>query len=984
MNHFTDIPRDPADGALKTVGQWPAHLLPRLSPDGVINQPVRGLLQTKFGKSSLQSKGGARKSMWRRKASRYMCTSIGLSLKNSERLFSRSEKQLSAIFNNFDSLIDCLLLCSPELFDPYREHSVIIKFTRNYFKIATYNVQQTSKMFKQLANSLFTVLTESVTEQEVSLRLKGNAFRCLLDSDYISGLISNLKSGKYPSKRDFCRLAHLISTRGFIPGDRKVEAESIRRFKEITSSTFRVSEDCKADFRLAVRRVLHLSEELGGKPGGAHLSLTQSGEIDCPRSLGGKATACIWDMKSFLNEITEEDHIVVYPWGDEIRYRQGQRRWLSIEGKALGNAEKPGPKIFESCQRQILERETLLEGVGDDMGLKVYIVAYHFYQLSNGQIPIRTATVSEAGGKCRIVTTGPWWLSALQTPFMHDSKSILEKHPSAHSSLRRADQTWEALHNLERYGEILLRDEDFVLSSDLKDATDAISHDVVRIVLDEICELPSMRKYSYLKTLPLCRTVLHQDHSITHLTRGVMMGEPLSKIVLTVQNLAVEEMAWQHSHGLKKVQLSGAHGRRRVYHIAGDDHIAIGPMGYLNMITTNHKALGSVISPDKHRISKIAVVYTEKVLYFHNTPIRSFEWTKRNVKDSIFVDSIKVRLLSPFSKASETMNESNVCIGKAKQLGKTLEWFEGTERQYMVQTALSRARYRFRSFLPARHRPKMWSVTALPQSLGGLGLSLESEYEKVCHRLPNIYNWAIRVILREDHSSHLVKRILQSMFVNTATRGVIHLQTIIQRMMDQMNEFPLMSDMLSFNDLKEKFNEKSFYWTTRKAKDNNIVGISGIPGMLERPFMFLELIKGSEVTSGFNTKPVKDRLWLCWHRLEQLRETFFERSYRTGYEYLLEAALESDKVLSLKELKDAQWAARQDKYIDLNQKINIVYEDIKDIFPEQIENQDERLLRLLSNPSNSEEIRIIDLLLMGTPKFNFSATSSNIKDVKLL
>lgn len=140
------------------------------------------------------------------------------------------------------------------------------------------------------------------------------------------------------------------------------------------------------------------------------------------------------------------------------------------------------------------------------------------------------------------------------------------------------------------------------------------------------------------------------------------MGEPLSKISLILLGVAMEEIAFSDYTGQSLSRERTVPTTWRTFHLGGDDHLAVGPKGYLKAITKNHLRSGSIISKPKHRMSNRLVVYTEKVLLFRDRTInKTVRDVQRNPRDSIFIDSIKIRLMSPFTKATMSQNDKKCC-----------------------------------------------------------------------------------------------------------------------------------------------------------------------------------------------------------------------------------------------------------------------------------------------------------------------------------
>jgi hypothetical protein len=494
-----------------------------------------------------------------------------------------------------------------------------------------------------------------------------------------------------------------------------------------------------------------------------------------------------------------------------------------------------------------------LEGWDEFLGLQIFYAAL-FVAFNEGYIdlegnplkpiPAKTSVVPEPGGKARVVTTTKWWVQVLEQPFGHLTKALLSSHPSAEAGLKRADQAWLYLFLLSNAKPI---PNAMVLSSDLEEATDAIAPDVAETMIRGFYRgvyghCPKLIEVGIKIGLRSTREVTiryprgsgREPRSFIK-TRGVLMGEPVTKSVLTLYSLVCEEAAIRDylynftfsgvSHGYelsltylepgtnlkKKVHVSkkadwqwalcsiatlpkarilrcsyrenfqghwtpmshdqlnklvevlgtevpeGYHPDHfnelvagnytsldtylgpvkvpwRAFAVGGDDHIAYGPKEYLQLITSNHYAFGSKISKPKHGYSNIAVKFCEKILFLKGTDMtirpadinRSSEMYER----SVWVDSIKVRLLSPLTKSMDVDDDRNTAIGKSGGVQRSLAWLNPDYfHPTWCDAVLQRFTSRMYPFLPnpLGSNASLYNVLKLPQELGGLGLARKDE-----------------------------------------------------------------------------------------------------------------------------------------------------------------------------------------------------------------------------------------------------------------
>jgi len=160
-----------------------------------------------------------------------------------------------------------------------------------------------------------------------------------------------------------------------------------------------------------------------------------------------------------------------------------------------------------------------------------------------------------------------------------------------------------------------------------------------------------------------------------------------------------------------------------LFSTAGDDQAAIATLGKLRQIAKNHVTNSMVISAEKDLISPLLLMYCERAALrtTDNRMARSF------VKDDYFshmlIDNLKLRLLSPESKAQESSNDTNPAIGKAKALTKLVKTLPPGWQQIRDRYVWTRFKQRFFAYLPRLTNGFIDPIVNLPSELGGLGLA---------------------------------------------------------------------------------------------------------------------------------------------------------------------------------------------------------------------------------------------------------------------
>jgi hypothetical protein len=238
---------------------------------------------------------------------------------------------------------------------------------------------------------------------------------------------------------------------------------------------------------------------------------------------------------------------------------------------------------------------------------------------------LRAEVVPEMGNKARLGTMSPYWVNALQAPLSHVLIDMIKYHPSVFSSFHRQDQAFEAVKGLCKLKAKALGDSEYVLSSDLKDATNAQVWDLTIAMIRAFMEGAGLIKNASYMELVLStigpRIVEFKDGETIVSSTGIMMGEAIAKPSLTLLNLCIEELSfleYTNSLDLLTSEEPSPYREWRFLHIGGDDHLARGPLKYLERITNNHLLAGSHITPGQHGYSRIVVKYTERLINLQN------------------------------------------------------------------------------------------------------------------------------------------------------------------------------------------------------------------------------------------------------------------------------------------------------------------------------------------------------------------------------
>jgi hypothetical protein len=666
-------------------------------------------------------------------------------------------------FEIVNGLFDSLMLAKLAIFRSRQSFRTLQKIVRKIAHTSAHSTGSVVTQWKEFTNYVFHTAAKSQTIEPVVLS-HGNLFRPLLK--LFEEEISRA------SWEDARCIAHLTSTRQMPYCGKATEKKSLKKFKEITSSVFECTPEHLKKMEEGARRIGAICDSI--KPLSEikdvdHLSVTSSGEFWHSIRKGGQAKATASLLEKYLTKPQTVDSIEPSPFG-EVRRVKGEPLWRTLF-RPKWQTDAFQVDTFGDVLEQ-LYGSVQLAGYDSILGTQILWCAWNersVYPL------LRAGTVPEMGNKARIVTVSEAWLNLLFSPFCHLLKAALQSHPSVYSSFKKSDQNWEALRLLMN-GDPETR----TLSSDLKDATNAIPFSIAERLVKGFCKGYGIAIGPYRKSvidLIGPRTVSLPDGEEFLTSRGIMMGEAIAKPILTLLNLVVEEVSYLEFMGIPCTSDKAAPSSSwRAVHIGGDDHVLRGPRQYLDLVTNNHLSSGSIISPDKHGISNIMVKYTEKVLYVKNF---KYKVKYKDLKEDELhltpaVDSVKVRLLSKGESTLLKKDDRNVAIGKAFQLMRTLKYLKKDDPVRMLARDLFISR--MRPLLPSKeNNPKIWHLMFLPKQIGGLTLGFPEELQEHFDKAP----FPIRAILFKMAYGLCVReegRLLRKLTCNPAVRGVPYLQ----------------------------------------------------------------------------------------------------------------------------------------------------------------------------------------------------------------
>jgi hypothetical protein len=803
---------------------------------------------------------------------------------------------LKRLSNFVETIRDCLVFSTPDISNRTAEFNKVLVWA---YSVGVYRIDTGTSQWKKFSSLLKWFALKSETPKPENPRdFPGFGDQNFEDfPSFWSNLCPWMKSisrDGAKSKLDLTRVAHFTSSRGLPAGDAKTRVRSLQKHRNTLSSVHDQSEERK-DLLFELSRLIGKKLKSESKYySNAHLSLTSSSSFDSIVKEGGRAKEISEKFRIWMEAVPRKTREGTTLLGQESTELCGFPRWMTVGRKDYNDFIKALPHDDEGAIHPCVEagesrQDTFFDFENFKYEDPIYALdnatGYQLHQWATETMLdldilsgdkhnpdtirvnpdssplIRRSCIGEPGAKSRVITVAEACITIFLQPFSHHLTGWLHTHPSATAGLTRAAQGYEYVKALHRKVHPPMAQLDLkILSSDLTTATDFCVHDYSQAMLNGLCHgLEDNPRYHSLSSKLLCspRRVVDGEDNVWTTHRGILMGDPGAKAVLTMHNLCAELEAFLR---YRSSDLSISELLRRTkamkeipstwwrhFACSGDDHAAIGPDEYLGFITKAHSANGMSVSWPQNFVSKIGGVYCEEFFFIRGYSSRELFlgknlWQLGYAKHA-HVDAIKLRLISPCSKEHEGKDEPNPGIGKAHQISRVLAWIEkpiDALRKWVSWRFIDR----FSGFLPG-------SVEQyLPVSLGGLeapGWHLDPlEIIESLLELPFSHLSMIEKLL-SSKTTHLDRRVLSSFASNTRARGIE-----ADLIADQVRLFLTNVELTKAIDVNEIQSviavdpDEFLNWNSRKkfhaAKAAGFVSINDAINLIERPYIFRDLL----------------------------------------------------------------------------------------------------------------------------------------------
>nr|QQD86177.1 RNA-dependent RNA polymerase [Botryosphaeria dothidea narnavirus 3] len=823
------------------------------------------------------------------------------------KIASRGSFSLKRVSNCIEAINDNLITSSPEVIRSLQDSPEYKKLIHWAYSLAAHSSDRVTREWKKFSALVkWCALASETDAPPYPQDFPGYAaswakptvlppFWCKL----VPWLSAVMERG-VQNKVEATRVMHFTTSRNFPAGGKQTREESLRKHSVTLHSRHSLSEPRKKilerlSYLIGKQTKRHMDEQ--GYTSLGHTSLTANASLDSSTDMGGRAAEVGMKFRSWLDHIPDQDVLETTWFNQSYWLKAGRPRWQTMCRDSLNH--ELSHEAGESDDRVDLDFENFkledpLYGLDDrtgyqllqwsiEEGLNQGILEGSPFARENDKLrlsgtcpSIRPSAIGEPGAKSRVVTVGEDWLTMLLQPWSHHVIGGLRTHPSATSGLTRG---WQLFEWVKRQGNSAPppAGDRYFLSSDLTTATDFCTHEYSLAMLRGLhrgLERASDPYFDLCATL-LCSGRIYESDIVEEnfdvaTTRGILMGDPGAKIVLTMHNLCAEVEAFlRHVYQMIDAtdeeflfRLSTLKGipveRWRLFACSGDDHFGQGPRSYLQRITLNHALNGMSVSWPQNFLSSRGGFYCEEMLltvgladaqiWGRKVPLRDVPY-----QDQPHIDAMKIRLLSTCAKEHEGKDEPNPAIGKARQMHGMLAWLGGGWES-LTPLISRRWEQRMKAFLPSS-----LALRYLPVKLGGIEAPAyhrpKVDVRTALRSLPEHHLWAIKQVL-DGTATPMLSRVLASFATNARARGIS-----ADMIEDQIRETLLQADLVRGVDdsglrnlalergLLPKGEDVDLVWRNLRYKDKaayakrmRLVDVHEAISLIGRPYLFRDML----------------------------------------------------------------------------------------------------------------------------------------------
>jgi hypothetical protein len=463
------------------------------------------------------------------------------------------------------------------------------------------------------------------------------------------------------------------------------------------------------------------------------------------------------------------------------------------------------------------------------------------------EVVARAHPVTEAGNKVRWVTMEGSYVTIVQQVLGHWLAGIAQHVPNLTSAFTRSYKGWDLSVQLMR-GNTRAQPGYGLGTYDLTGASNRLNIDLCRMIgyefINRFAQTEMVRQFLF-KVLGLVlapRRILvfrpEKDHQAFgpdpmylafRQTNGLLMGNPVTKELLCLVSAVCISVTTSIIH---ETSLSL---------VAGDDVGIYCSRKFFDKLLEVNVALGNEIQTTKTMFSHRCAFFCEEVLDLIPGSIGSGStpWMSNYETENIHVDTVKLRLLSPFEGTQSQLHSptyKNPAIGKAGALARVLSWFPDNKIKGIVQRRFLRWMADFANCGDP--------LVFMPRIFGGYDFpwvkTRDELLARILEEVPVDYISMVEQLRTEPSYHGLIDYLLKRMATGNTCRGLFD-----QNLYIMIGQFASIAQMLgleglrNFEDFKvELQNIKSYHVSNRDVllyiKRSGYMGQSAIAELVDR------------------------------------------------------------------------------------------------------------------------------------------------------
>jgi hypothetical protein len=463
------------------------------------------------------------------------------------------------------------------------------------------------------------------------------------------------------------------------------------------------------------------------------------------------------------------------------------------------------------------------------------------------RIRARAHPVCESGDKVRWVTMEESHTTIAQQVLGHWLAGIAQHIPQLTSAFTRSYKGWDLSVNLMR-GNMRSQDRYGLGTYDLTGASNQLSIELCRMIGYEFInhfapdEITRGFLFKILGLVLAPRQIFVFKEEKGHrfgdedplcisftTNNGLLMGNPVTKELLTL----VSAVCITVTSNMLREPFTAL--------VAGDDVGLYCSRRFFSKLLTVNVALGNKIQRHKTLFSRRCAFFCEEVLDLIPTSIGMGRapWQVDYESECIHVDTIKLRLLSPFQGTQSLMGNAtfkNPAIGKAGALARVLAWYPDPKVKWIVQRRFLRWMANFANCGdPLVYMPRIFGGYDFPWIK-----SRDELVTRILEEVPVEYISLVEQLRTKPEYHGLIDYLLKRMATGNSCRGLFD-----QNLYIMIGQFATIAQVLcleglkTFEQFKKELQEQKSYPVSNRdvlrfIKRSGYMGQSAIAETVDR------------------------------------------------------------------------------------------------------------------------------------------------------